>query len=280
MNPWLTVVVPSYNQARFIERTLKSLFNQNEVGVEIILVDGGSTDGCVDVIRRYADKLSYWVSEPDHGQGHALNKGFARASGQWLTWLNSDDLLLPGALSALRARMRREPEVAWWIGGGWFIDAAGRNLRPYDAPTGLKQPSDLSDWRRCWFAQPGTLFTRDLYERAGGQVDESLHYAMDLDLWLRLLQHTSPGVLSEKLSGYRLHENAKTSVLTPKAEVEIIEVLMRSLGFDAVRDRVLVSAADREDFQRKLQRLESVIEPAMKLYRPIRKVWPSIRKLF
>lgn len=267
----ISVVVPSYNQAEFIGQTLESLTEQNAGDLEIIVVDGGSTDGCLDIIRRYAHKLAYWGSEPDRGQSHALNKGFARATGRWLTWLNSDDLLLPGALSALRTRMRREPEVAWWIGGGWFIDAAGRNLRPYDPPVGLKQPSDLSDWRRCWFAQPGTFFTRDLYQQAGGYVDESLHYAMDLDLWLRLLQHASPGVLIEKLSGYRLHEKAKTSVLTPKAEVEIVEILMRSLGFDAVRDRVRILAADREDFQRKLQRLEEAVEPLMKLYRPIRK---------
>lgn len=276
----ISVVVPSYNQAEFIEQTLESLLQQNAGDLEIIVVDGGSTDGCLDIIRRYADKLAYWVSEPDRGQSHALNKGFARATGRWLTWLNSDDLLLPGALSALRARMDREPEVALWIGGGWFIDAAGRNLRPYDPPVGLKQPSDLSDWRRCWFAQPGTLFTHDLYQQAGGYVDETLHYAMDLDLWLRLLKHASPGVLTEKLSGYRLHEKAKTSVLTPKAEVEIVEILMRHLGFKAVCDRVRVSAADREDYQRKLQKLESFIEPAMKLYRPIRKIWPPIRNIF
>lgn len=271
LNPWLSVVVPSYNQGQFIEQTLQSLLDQNDAGLEILVVDGGSTDKSVDIVRRYADQLAFWVSEPDRGQSHALNKGFARATGHWLTWLNSDDVLLPGALSTLRARMAREPEVVWWIGGGWFIDGAGRNLRPYGPPVGLKQPSDLSDWRRCWFAQPGTCFTRDLYQRAGGRVDESLHYAMDLDLWLRLLAYASPGVVMDKLSGYRLHDEAKTSVLPSKGEVEIVEILMKTLGFDAVLDRVRVLAADREDFQRKLQRLEAVVEPVMKLYRPIRK---------
>ena len=273
MKPWISVVVPSYNQAQFVEQTLQSLLEQSSPGLEIIVVDGGSTDGSVDIIRRYESRLAYWVSEKDRGQSHALNKGFAKASGVWLGWLNSDDLLLPGALAALHAGILAEPNREWWIGGGYFIDEHGQKLSDYNPPHGLVKAADLSDWRKFWFAQPGTFFSRDLFERAGAQVNETLHYAMDLELWLRLLRLAAPGMLKGQISGYRLHSEAKTSVLTADGEVEIMRVLVDALGIEAALARVRSSAQDREDFQRKLQRLESVIGPALAIYSPLKKLF-------
>ena len=167
-DPWISIVVPSFNQAQFIELTLQSLLSQDVEGLEIIVVDGGSTDGSVEVIRRYADRLTAWVSEPDRGQSHAINKGFAQAKGEWLGWLNSDDLMLPKALRTLQHHVTQVPDQQWWIGAGWFIDDKGHRLRKYGAPIGLTASAQLSDWREHWFAQPSTFFKRSLFVRAGG----------------------------------------------------------------------------------------------------------------
>lgn len=272
----LSVVVPSYNQAQFLGATLESLWSQNDPALQIVVVDGGSTDGSADIIRRHADRLAWWVSEPDRGQSHALNKGFARCTGQWLCWLNSDDLLLPGALRTLRAHIAREPQARWWIGGGHFIDERGRRTRDYRAPAGLREAAQLSDWRSHWFAQPSTFFARELFDAAGGQVREDLHYAMDLALWLRLLALAPPGLIDAELSGYRIHSAAKTGMLGVKAEMEIMRVLQDALGAERAMDRVACIAADRLEFEQKWRRLQTVVDPLARPYLRLKALWRAL----
>lgn len=280
MKPRISVVVPSFNQGRFLGETLESLFTQDDPNIEVIVVDGASTDGSVDVIRRYADRLAWWVSEGDRGQSHALNKGFARATGEWLCWLNSDDMLLPGALPALRAAVAREPQREWWIGGGHFVDKRGRSIRHYQPPIGLAAAAQLDDWRRFWFAQPSTFFSRALYDACGGQVREDLHYAMDLDLWLRFLQRAAPGFIESGLSAYRLHEAAKTAALTVPAEMEIVRLIIEVLGLDAAMARIGCIAADRLEFEQKYRRLLPYAHPFVRAYSQLKSVWlrlPGVR---
>lgn len=267
----ISVVVPSFNQAQFVEATLQSLFAQQDRDLEILVVDGGSSDGSADVIRRHEDRLAWWVSERDDGQSHALNKGFARASGAWLCWLNSDDLLLPGALRALREHIAQAPDTRWWIGGGEFIDEQGRRQRGFAAPAGLSRPQQLSDWRSHWFAQPGTFFSRALFDEAGGRVREDMHYAMDLELWLRLLALAPPGRIDRALAAYRLHAQAKTTVLTPACEREIVSAVAEHLGWRAALDRVDVIAAERMEWEAKYRRLERWVAPALRVYSPLKR---------
>lgn len=275
--PRISVVVPSFNQARFLEATLQSLFGQGDADLEILVVDGGSTDGSADVIRRHQDRLAWWVSERDEGQSHALNKGFARCTGEWLCWLNSDDLLLPGALRTLRAHMAREPGARWWIGGGHFIDERGRRTRAYGAPHGLHDAAGLSDWRTHWFAQPSTFFSRALFDQAGGRVRQDLHYAMDLELWLRLLALAPPGTIGAELSAYRIHSDAKTGMLGVKAEMEIVRVLQDALGTERAMDRVACIAADRLEFERKWRRLQALVDPLARPWLRLRDAWRGLR---
>ncbi len=122
--PRISVIMPSYNQAAFLADALESALSQQHPNFECIVIDGGSTDGSVDIIRSYEDRLSYWVSEPDDGQSHAMNKGFARARGSILTWLNSDDILLPGALQRVAEAAWRFPRCQWFAGNTVLIDAA------------------------------------------------------------------------------------------------------------------------------------------------------------
>jgi glycosyltransferase involved in cell wall biosynthesis len=262
----ISAVVPSFNQAAFIGLTLESLLGQGDPDLEIIVVDGGSTDGSVDIIRRYADRLAWWVSESDRGQSHALNKGFARASGEWLCWLNSDDMLLPGALRTVRTSIEQDPKREWWIGGGDFVDQRGRFVRSHVPPIGLSSADQLGDWRHFWFAQPSTFFSRPLFQASGGVLREDLHYAMDLDLWIRFIKRAAPGFIESKLSAYRIHEAAKTGALTVPAEMEIVRLLMDSLGMDAVMSRVECIAADRLDFEQKYRRLQAYARPFIGAY--------------
>lgn len=272
----ISIVVPSFNQARFVGETLDSLFAQNDPNLEVIVVDGGSTDGSVEVIRRYTDRLAWWVSESDCGQSHALNKGFAKATGDWLGWLNSDDLLLPGALAMIRQKIALDPQKRWWIGGGHFTDEQGVRGRSYQPPLKLECAAQLSDWRTNWFGQPGTFFTRSLFEEAGGAVREDLHYAMDLELWIRLLEKASPGFIETELSAYRLHASAKTTVLTPACELEIVRVVAQLLGWEAALDRVACIAQDRLELERKYERLEKLARPLLKVYSPVKRICQSL----
>ncbi len=264
-SPLFSIVVPSYNQARFLDETLSSLLGQEDADIEVLVVDGGSTDGSVDIIRRYADRLAWWVSEPDRGQSHALNKGFQRASGEWLGWLNSDDFLLPGALQILRTQLGRNPACRWWIGEGWFVDADGRRLRRYSAPLGLERPEQLSDWREHWLSQPASIFRRSLWLEVGGAVREDLHYAMDLDLWLRFLKRAAPTCFAGDFAGYRVHTGSKTQRLAVTGEMEIVRVLAEHLGLDAALDRVRLIAEEREGFRERFERLDQALKPIMSI---------------
>lgn len=276
---WLSIVVPSYNQAEFLEATLRSLLNQREPGMEIIVVDGGSTDGSAEILRRYSDRLASWVSEPDRGQSHALNKGFAKAKGRWLGWLNSDDLLLPGAVQALREAIAADPGPRWWIGGGHFIDDHGKRFHDYTAPMGLTAPEQLADWAEYWFAQPSTFFTRELFEEAGGGIDEDLHYAMDLDLWLRFLKICPPATIPADLSVYRYHIDGKTRSMAAVGEVEIIAVLLANIGEKHALQRVRRLAAEREDLRARCRRYERVLRPLIIPYSLIKRTWLKARNI-
>lgn len=161
MNGRISIVVPSYQQGRFLAATLDSLLAQKDPDLEILVVDGGSRDESVAVIERYAPHLAWWVSEKDRGQSDAINKGFARATGEWLGWLNSDDLLLPGALATVREHIRAQPEIDWWTGSGHFISAEGQWLYAYGRTAELREPAQLSDWRTHWIAQPSTFSGAD-----------------------------------------------------------------------------------------------------------------------
>jgi len=204
-HPLITVVTPSYNQGGFLEETIHSVLSQDYPAVEYIIIDGGSTDGSVDIIRRYEGRLAYWVSEPDQGQSHALNKGFARAHGEILAWLNADDLYRPHAVQTVADAFSRSPSDGVVTGGWEMITEAGTVARRF--------PSSHSSIRglllTCDIGQPSTFFRRALFEKVGG-LDEGLHYSFDYDLWLRLLSVADLRSVGNVLSAFRLHSSSKT----------------------------------------------------------------------
>ena len=207
--PRITVITPSYNQAEFLERTIVSILNQGYPNLEYIVIDGGSTDGSVDVIKRYANQLAYWVSEPDRGQSHAINKGLQRATGDWVCWQNSDDIFYPLALTRMSHSVQQAPTLDLVIGDINLIDENDGLIRPqcYVKPTygalvaeGMVLTNQAAFWRRSLHEEIGFL-------------DENLHYGFDYEWFLRLLKHTNRSHhIPKKLGALRYHDQTKTSL--------------------------------------------------------------------
>lgn len=207
-HPVISIVVPSFNQGRYIGETLSSLVNQDYPALELIVMDGGSTDESADVIRSFEKHIKFWVSEKDRGQSHAINKGLQHVTGDVFNWLNSDDVLEPGALHELARLVNAHPAKNLFIGRSRFFDANG-TLRNSDPITFSKPEITLG---YGLVNQPG-MFYRTETLRSFLPLNEALHYCMDLDLWLRYLVANGQNNLFETdfcFAGFRFHEASKT----------------------------------------------------------------------
>lgn len=207
--PWprVSIVMPSFNQVDFLEEALLSLLRQGYPDLEIIVMDGGSSDGSVDILRHYAPCLTSWVSARDGGQADAINRGLAQATGEVLGWLNSDDTLMPGALFAAVAALRAVDALDVVYGDVRFTAADGRYLNRMESwAFDLKQLVCATNL----LPQPSTFFKRRAWERVGG-LDEALRLCLDYDLWLRMaLAGSGFQHVSGDWSTYRLHDASKT----------------------------------------------------------------------
>ena len=208
MKPKLTIITPSYNQAAFIERTLASVLDQGYENLEYLVVDGGSTDGSVDVIRRYEDRLAWWVSERDEGQTDALNKGLARATGDVVAYINSDDYYLPGAFDVAIDALEGS-DALWVAGAARFVDADGQ-------PTEVWRPRQPVRNRIWWILGPwgvpqaATFWRREAFERYG-YFRRDMHYVFDTEFGLRLaLAGELPLTLDRELAVRVVHPEAKS----------------------------------------------------------------------
>jgi len=208
--PWprISIVTPSYNQGRFIEETIRSVLLQGYPDLEYIIIDGGSTDASAEIIRKYQPWLTYWVSEPDRGQSHAINRGFRRSTGEIIAWLNSDDTYCPSALASVAERYSKYSGYSFIYGALRIVDPYGRALKILAPEVTLPSLILRND-----IPQPATFMQRSVLDSVG-YLNESLHFAMDRDYWCRaVLQHPADlpfARLETILANQRQHADCKT----------------------------------------------------------------------
>ncbi len=224
--PLVSIITPSFNQASFLEETMLSVLNQDYPNLEYLVVDGGSQDGSLEIIQKYDHHLAWWVSEKDQGQTDAINKGFARAKGQILAWLNSDDTYLPGAVSQAVATLRKHPKASMVYGDANLIDQKGEVIGKF--------PAHQTDYQRLrqgfvHIPQQAAFFRADLWRQVG-PLDPSFYFAMDYDLWVRLARlaplHYEPRVWAN----FRLHDSGKSVVNDDRCWPEMLRVHYRDGG--------------------------------------------------
>ncbi|MBN2372452.1 glycosyltransferase [bacterium] len=207
-SPRISIVTPSYNQGRYLEETILSVLNQNYPDLEYIIIDGGSADNSVEIIKKYSKDLAFWVSEADRGQSHAINKGIARATGEIINWINSDDLLCDGSLQKVGAFFQKNPEAEVCYGDFIPIDETGVELT-YGRCLPFSKRMLLCG---VGLPQQSTFFRRDLINTCGG-IDESLHLSMDYELYLRFAFNGCKfGCIKEPLGKFRIYNETKSNI--------------------------------------------------------------------
>lgn len=202
--PLVSIITPSFNQAAFLEQTIKSVLDQDYPSIEYLVTDGGSTDGSVDIIKRYAKRLTWWVSEKDKGQADAINKGFARAKGEFIAWVNSDDYYQPGAISSAVAVLQANPDVGLVFGDVQVVDREGRILN--NLHYGDWTLADLMTFHII--GQPAVFMRRSVLEKAG-YLDLKYHFMLDHQLWLRMGIQAGIKYVPQLWAGAHYHEDCK-----------------------------------------------------------------------
>lgn len=215
----ISIVTCSYNQVEFIRQNIESVLNQNYPNFEHLIIDGGSTDGTVEILKEYPHLD--WVSEPDRGQSDALNKGFRRSTGDIIAWINSDDMLAPNALFNINNFFEQNPDKSVVIGNQVLIDRNGNILKviPAEAFT----LNSLLNTRHCSVMQNSTLIRRSVFNEVGF-LDEDFHYTMDLELFVRIAQKYTTYTINKDLAYFRMWDGSKTGSSQLQFYKEIIKV--------------------------------------------------------
>lgn len=214
--PRISIITPSFNQGKFLEETIQSVLNQNYPNLEYIILDGGSTDNSVDIIKKYEDRITFWESKPDNGQADAIFRGFEKATGDIIAWINSDDYYLDGALKAVGNYFIKHPSIEWLAGNGIIVDTHSHELlKCYTT----KISFDHLYYRETLFVQPSIFISRKAFFECGG-FDKTLEFCMDYDLFLNLSLRSNPMQIPDFLSAFRYHANAKSSTILDVNEKE------------------------------------------------------------
>ena len=221
----ISVVMPSYNQAEFIEKTIQSVLSQDIPNLEFVIYDNLSSDGTIEILKKYESRLR-WISEKDKGQGHAVNKGIQNTSGEIIGWVNSDDIYYPGALKSVLQYFETHPDVDLVYGDADHIDVQDQWIEDYyTEPWDLERLKDV-----CFLCQPAVFFHRRVAKRFG-LLDERLYWCMDYEYWLRVgLGGAKVAYLPQKLAGSRMYPENKTLRSIRKVHREYLVMLSRALG--------------------------------------------------
>lgn len=226
MNPLVSIVTPSYNQGKYLERTILSVLTQDYPNIEYIVMDGGSNDNSLEIIRKYAERISHWKSEKDLGQTDAINQGFAKATGQIFAWINSDDTYEPNAISEAVEYMTTHPEIGMVYGDCNFIDANDRIIGKFNA-----KQTDYDKLRTGYvhIPQQASFWRADLWQEVE-PLDTSIYFAMDYDLWLRLARISKICYYPKLWANFRLHGDAKSISEDDRCWPDMLKIHYRDGG--------------------------------------------------
>jgi|GEM_PF-882281 len=227
--PKISIVTPSFNQGRFLEECITSVLEQDYPDFEYIIIDGGSTDNSLDIISAHQPYLAYFVSESDKGQSSAISKGFKKAKGELVAWLNSDDYYLPGAFKKVAEAYGRDPEASFYFGNGFRVDSMGMKKSRYFEGETVHFNRDALLYCLNYILQPAT-FINASYLNKVHFLDEDLHYGMDTDLWLKLSKEKMPAFVPETLAVSREYEDTKTSTGSFQRAEELRQIALRHTG--------------------------------------------------
>ncbi|MGH2581913.1 MAG: glycosyltransferase family 2 protein [Anaerolineales bacterium] len=225
-HPLVTIVTPSYNQAAYLEEAVESVLNQVYNNIQYILIDGGSTDGIAKIIKKYASRLDYWVSEKDRGQTDALNKGFAHTKGKYCAWLNADDRLKPNAVAEAVDYLEKNSDVGMVYGDADFIDVEGNVIGRFAA-----RQTDYAKLRKGYvhIPQQAAFWRASLWWQVG-PLDPDVTFAMDYDLWVRLAKVSKLKYVPRLWAEFRLHQDSKTLINDMLAWEDMLKVHKREGG--------------------------------------------------
>jgi len=266
--PKISIVTPSYNQGEFLAAAMHSVIDQNYPNLEYVVMDGGSTDGSLEIIKKYEKHLAFWASGPDGGHYEALNKGFAKTTGEIMAWINSDDKYLPWTFSVVAEIFSSFPQVEWlttlypvlWDEDGRavecrYVDGYSRLgfLRGEFLPRGKGYAKDF-------IQQESTFWRRSLWERAGGRLNSDLKFAADFELWARFYQHAELYGVNTTLGGFRCHPKQKTARFINEYTQEACSILAQHNGRPYGTFESLVRPQLQRIFPQRLRRLAVMLK--------------------
>lgn len=208
--PKISIVTPNYNGATYLEETILSVISQNYPNLEYIIIDGGSTDGSVEIIKKYERDIAHWVSEPDNGLYHALQKGFDKSTGEIMAWINSDDKYHPNSFFTISDIFTTFPQIEWLTGCSTELDEKGRTIHVGQSRIWSKYDFLTFDYK--WIQQESTVWRRSLWNKAGNQIGLNLKYAGDLELWLRFFRYEKLYTSQILIGGFRIRKAGQLSL--------------------------------------------------------------------
>jgi glycosyltransferase involved in cell wall biosynthesis len=240
--PRISVVTPSFNQAIYLEYTIESVVSQNYPELEYLVIDGGSTDGSIEIIKKHENEIAYWLSEKDKGMYDAIQKGFEKSSGEIMGWINSDDMYHPKSLFTVAEIFSKFPEVCWLVGAATAFDEEGRTVSVKQSKRFSKYDFYSHDFK--WLQQESVFWRRSLWNKAGSALNVNLKYAGDFALWLQFFSHEKLYVTDALIGGFRLRSSDQFTLERINEYLEEINFLLSSLNLSKA-DKEIISRYKR-----------------------------------
>jgi glycosyltransferase involved in cell wall biosynthesis len=235
--PILSIVTPCFNSGKYLEETILSVLEQNYPNLEYIIIDGGSTDNSLEIIKKYQEKLTYWISEKDQGMYDAIQKGFEKSTGEIMAWINADDLYHRKSFFIVAEIFSKFINVNWLVGASTQWDEYGRGTNVYASRKFTRYDFLMGDFK--WIQQESCFFRRALWEKAGAYIDKTLKYAGDFELWVRFFRYEQLHVVNALIGGFRIRSSNQLSLEGMPKYLEEANVVLKSEQIN-IKDRIKI----------------------------------------